>query len=192
MNLKTLLSISAFIIIISISNAQDKKVFSGKYGGPFSTLTYNKHGLSLTFGGAGVFYYKNNFTAGIFGQVMTSIIEKKSERIQYEDYNLKSRFTGVILGYFQEIENKPKFYISYYTKIGFGKAYLDNSSSTKTIYDSAILISPHIEPVFTVSSFLKIGVGIFYDIYTGVSFLDYSNKDFNAIGLNINFRFVGS
>lgn len=182
------------LLLISVNtlNAQTTEPYDGKYGGPFFAFTHNKLGSSLSFGGGGTFIIRKDFYIGIFGQSMSSIIEKKTKLPNYQDFDIKSRFTGTFIGYFQEFKNTNRFYIYYYSKIGFGQVYIDNPNTNSTIYDSSILFSPHIEPVISVTSFLKIGVGIFYDIYTGVKLLDYRNSDFNSFGFNLNIRFVAS
>lgn len=185
-----IITILIAVVITGNIYSQEPIKPSFRFGGPISTLSYNTHGATLAFGGWGTFIEKKDFTIGIFGQVGTSIISKKSELLSYEDYDLKNRFTGFWFGYNQSFKNYSRFYISYYTKVGFGQVYLDNPTINSTIYDRSILISPAIEPVLQITPFMQIGLGVFYDFMTGVELLSYSSKDFNAIGLNLSIRFV--
>ncbi len=183
------------IIILAISyqiaNAQSMDK-SGKFGGPISTITKSNLGSSVSFGGWGTFMMRGNFHTGIYGQVSTSIISKKSKHPHYLNYEVKNRFTGLWLGYYQSFDKTDKVHISYFTKLGFGNVYLDNEANTTTKYDKAICITPSIEGVFKVTSFMHIGLGVFYEIYNGVDFLNYTNRDFNAFGASISIRFCPS
>lgn len=186
-----------YIIIIFLSilyqfaNAQliDK---SGKFGGPISTIAKSNLGTSVSFGGWGTFIMRGNFHTGIYGQVSTSIISKKSLHHNYLDYEVKNRFTGLWIGFYQCFEKTDKVHISYFTKLGFGNVNLDDETNSITKYDKAICITPSIEGIFKVTSFMHIGLGVFYEIYNGIDFLNYTNSDFNAIGASISIRFCPS
>ena len=190
--IKYILIFLPFVFLSENLIAQDSKCYSGEYGGPFVSLSKNKLGSSLAVGGGGVFIIKKNKFVGIFGQTTSSALAKESNIKGFESYNLKSRYTGLFMGYFQNLEKFNKLYLSYYTNIGFGRVYLENSSTQELNYDGSILFSPHIELIIDITSFFKIGIGGFYDIYTGVNLLSYKNTDFNTAGIIINFRFVGT
>jgi len=188
------LSILFLVVYFALNTlfAQELEKYNGKYGGPFISFGKTKFGNTFTIGGGGIFVMKKSFFLGIFGQTSGVFLPVKSEKFDYTDYNMKSRYTGFFIGYFQSFKKSNKFYLSYYSKFGFGQVYLDNKSTSKTIYDSTFLIEPNIELVYSVARFFKIGVGAFYDIHTGVNLLDYKNSDFNSYGISINFRFVAS
>jgi len=191
LSIKRALIILIFYFALTLFGfSQEIKLPNGKFGGPFSTISYNKHGSAITFGGGGTFIVKNNSYIGIFGQVMSDIIPRESSIEKYKDFNMKSRFTGFWFGYIKTFNNSPKFYIVTYTKIGFGNVNIDNPNNSIKYYDNSILISPQIEAIYKLSSFLEIGLGFFYDFFTGVSLLSYNNSDFNSIGINLSFRFT--
>jgi len=174
--------------IISTSFAQQNDK-SGHFGGPISTITHNKLGTSLSFGGWGTFIMKGDFHAGIYGQISTSIISKKPALPGYKHYEIKNRFTGFWLGYYQALQSHPRIHFSYFSKFGFGNVFLDDLHTHSTIYDKAFVITPSLEAIFEILPFMHIGIGAFYEIYTGVNLLEYSNKDFSTMGLSISIRF---
>lgn len=183
-------AIVLMVLFFNSANSQESKNKSDNFGGPLVLLSHSNNGNTLSFGGWGTFIVKNRFQAGIYGVVGTAMISKPSMIKGYESYEIKSRFTGFWLGYYQKFDKYPNFHISYYSRVGFGSVYLDDESNT-TVYDKAMQFSPTIEPVFRLNRFLCIGLGIYYDIHTGIDFLQYSNSNFNAIGLNLSIRFCG-
>lgn len=188
--LKYLLIILMIALWVSSNAQQNDK--SGHFGGPISTFASSKLGNSISFGGWGTFMMHGNFHTGIYGQISTSIISKKPDIAQVSDYEIKNRFTGLWLGYYQSFENHKNIHISYFTKIGFGSVFIDDIANSTTIYDKALCITPSIEAIYKITPFMHIGIGTFYEIYSGVSFLNYSNSDFNAWGLSCSIRFCPS
>ena len=85
-----------------------------------------------------------------------------------------------------------RFNMAYYFKFGFGSVFLENSTSNLQHFDKSMLIIPHIEPIFRITSFFKIGLGIFYEIHSGVNLVSLKNQDYNALGMNVSFRFTSS
>ena len=183
---KLLILIFSIITLSSFGQQNDK---SGHFGGPISTITTNKLGTSISFGGWGTFIMKGDFQAGIYGQISTSIISKSPEHIDYSHYQIKNRFTGFWLGYYQSFEAHPNIHLSYFSKFGFGSVFIDDIKTSTTIYDKSFSITPSIESVFKIFPFMHIGLGVFYEIHTGVNLLEYSSKDYNTMGLSISFRF---
>ncbi|MCK5847443.1 MAG: hypothetical protein KAG84_08385 [Bacteroidales bacterium] len=177
------------IILVSKVGFAQQNDKSGHFGGPISTITSNKLGNSISFGGWGTFMMRGNFNIGIYGQISTSIISKKPDIPQVSNYEIKNRFTGLWFGYYQSIERFPKIHIAYFNKIGFGSVYIDDIANSTTIYDKALTITPSIETIFGITPWMHIGIGVFYEVYSGVSFLNYSNNDFNTIGASLSIRF---
>jgi len=191
---KIIILFVALLLVASMYSQNDKKRYTGfkpagGFGGTFSDFTINKLGKSLAFGGGGSFLFRNGIFLGAFGQGTTTLLKRKSKIVGYQEFDLKTRFTGFWVGYLQKFNKKPKFNISYYTKVGFGRVSLDNTRTKETIYSGVKLISPHVEPIFQVTSFLQIGVGVFYDIYLGDDFVSYKASDLNAYGMNLSLRF---
>ncbi len=184
---KYLTTIVLLVFYIVGSAQQNDK--SGHFGGPISTFASSKLGNSISFGGWGTFMMRGDFHTGIYGQISTSIISKTPDIPQVSDYEIKNRFTGLWLGYYQSFEKYHSFHISYFTKIGFGSVFIDDIKNSTTIYDKALTITPSVEAIFKITSFMHIGLGGFYEIYSGVSFLNYTNRDFNAWGLSCSIRF---
>ncbi len=182
----------ALFLLISLYVFPQQNDKSGHFGGPISTFASSKLGNSISFGGWGTFVMKANFHTGIYGQISTSIISKKSSIPMYNDYEIKNRFTGLWFGYYHSLKNTQKIHFSYFTKVGFGSVFLDNIKETTTIYDKAICITPSAEAIIKITSFMHLGIGAFYEIYSGVDFLEYKNSDFNAWGLSCSIRFCPS
>jgi len=189
---KLFIILSILYFAINASFAQDANKYNGKYGGPFISYSQSKLGNTFVIGGGGIFLVNKSVFFGIFGQTSGVFLPIKSKLVNYTNYDVKSRYTGFFVGYFQSFKNADKFYLSYYSKVGFGQVYVDDKENNYTFYDSSILIEPNIEAVYSVTRFFKIGVGAFYSIYTGVDLLEYKNTDFNSYGLSINFRFLAS
>ena len=183
------------ILFVNISYAQQEKTKytgfkpAGGFGGTFADFSVNKLGNSLAFGGGGSFLFKNGIFLGAFGQGSTTLVVRKSKLNGYEHFDLKTRFTGFWVGYLQRFEKTPKFNLSYYGKVGFGRVSLDNPIDKSSIYENAKLFSLHVEPILQVTSFLQIGIGVFYDIYAGKDFKGYKSSDFNALGATFSLRF---
>ena len=180
-----------FEILFSVkANAQEASS-EVKFGGPFTSISYNKHGASLSVGGGGTFIEKNNFFIGIFGQGTTSAY-KRTILKDTETLLLESKQTGVWLGYKHRFSAKPKWSFSVYNKIGFGKAILDNPEKSLNYYDSIIVYTPNIELGYKVFSFLEIGLATYYEAFTKIDFYTYTNADFNSYGTSLLFKFKGN
>jgi len=172
--------------MVASASAQD-----AKFGGPFSTLSYNKHGFSLSAGGGGTFFIKDNFYIGIFGQGTTDAFKRFGEK-DHDDYLLKSRQTGFWLGYNHKLKNLPNISSSIYNKVGFGQVQLNSSEESKNYYDKTIVLTPNIELAYRFTSFFELGIAVYYEFYTGVNLFSYSANDFNSVGASILFKFKKS
>jgi hypothetical protein len=159
-----------------------------KFGGPYSTTSYNKHGLSLSAGGGGTFYIIKNFYIGIFGQGTTDAFKRNGSK----GYLLKSRQTGFWIGYKNEFKNFNKLSMSFYNKVGFGQVQLNNPQESITFYDKSIIFTPNVEFAYRFSKSFEIGLAIYYEIFTNVSLFQYSSSDFNSIGASLLFKFKKS
>lgn len=158
-----------------------------KFGGPFTALSYNKHGYSLSVGGGGSFITIDNFFIGIYGQVTTDAFERTGEQ-GFEDFLLKSRQTGFWFGFIHKFKNTPRLSTSLYQKVGFGQVLLNKASHSLNYYDRTIVLTPNLELSYQLTSFFEMGISIYYEIYTCVDLFHYRNSDFNSIGFSVLFK----
>jgi len=184
----TLFFISALFNFLA---GQEKSIPDLKFGGPLTAISFNNNGPYLSIGGGGTFVTKGNFFIGIYGQTGWGFLERETE-IDNESYIMKSRQTGFWAGYSHELKNVPQIAFSFYNKFGFGKANWENSSKQLSYYDSAFVFTPNLEISYQFSKYFQLGLAVFYEIFTGVEFNEYTNKDFNSAGLSLLFKIKGT
>ena len=182
---KIIVFISLSIFFTNLTSAQD-----AKFGGPFATLSFNKYGPSLSAGGGGTFLTHNNFYIGIFGQGTTNAFKREVAK-DGENYLLKSKQTGFWFGYKHKTKLNPKLSFSIYNKVGFGSVSMDNIEKSIKFYDATIVFTPNLELAYKFTSFFELGLATYYDFFTRVNMNNYSNKDFNSVGLSLLFKFKG-
>ncbi|MEN8251139.1 MAG: hypothetical protein ABFS32_19555 [Bacteroidota bacterium] len=186
-----LITVLLVLLVVSNTSGQDAAASDAKFGGPFTTISFNKNGPSLSVGGGGSFYTIGNSFIGVFGQGTTSAFKRNVE-LNNESYLMKSRQTGFWLGYKQVIKKHPKLALSLYNKVGFGRVSLDNSQHSISYYDATIVFTPNIEISYRVLKFFELGIAVYYEIFTGVNFYGYSNTDFNSAGASLLLKFRGT
>lgn len=182
--MKNLLYISVLLFAMSSAlKAQDPR-----FGGPFTTLSFNKYGPSIAVGGGGTFLVKNNYYIGVFGQGTSDAFIREGNN-GYEDFSLKSRQTGFWFGYNHRFKKIPYLSTSIYNKVGFGQVQLNNEENSMNYYDKTIVLTPNVEMSFAITSFFEIGIALYYEIFTEVDLFHYTEKDFNSYGASVLFKF---
>jgi len=180
---KNLLIFLFFVLLLSSAFGQDSK-----FGGPFTSISFNKYGTSLSAGGGGTFLTNKGFFSGVFGQGTTDVFKRHIE-INNVNYLLKSRQTGVWIGYYSNYKNTSRVGFSFYNKVGFGSVTLDYPETSFNYYDGAVVFSPNIELSYRLTSFLELGFAVQYEFFTGVNLLGLTNADFNSFGASVLFKF---
>lgn len=182
--MKEIVLIVSFLVLFeSLSSGQD-----AKFGGPFTTISFNKQGASVSAGGGGTFFVKNRYYIGIFGQGTTDAIKRYGGK-GHENLLLKSRQTGFWLGYKHNFDKVSRIGISAYNKVGFGQVYLNNPDESINYYDKSIVFTPNVELLFRITNFFEVGLAVYYEFFTGVDLIGYSKNDFNSFGGSILLKF---
>ena len=188
---RSILFLLAIFFTALFALGQEEEDYKIKFGGPFTTISFNKLGPSLSAGGGGVFLASKNFYAGIFGQGTTSAFVRTS-KILNQEYSLKSRQTGVWIGYSKKFKSNSKVRLTFYNKIGVGKVYLENSKESLSYYNSTIVFTPNIEISYQLFYFLELGLSTYYEFFTKVDLYGLNNSDLNAYGVSFLMKFRGS
>lgn len=184
---KPLLVLMLVALSITVSAQKNKKItIEGGYGGPIinSSLIASKPTLSI--GGGGAMILNNGFYIGGFGLGTSDLVPVSSK---YDNYNLQVEYGGFWLGYIEKL--KKGYRISTSIKTGFGAAKLKNDHLGQLYYDDLVVFTPEISLSKRINCYSSIELGVFYNIFTGISFQNYHNNDFSNIGVSLMFKFGG-
>lgn len=168
--------------------AQDKTNFriNGGFGGPIFNSSIIVTQPTLAIGGGGAMVFNNGLFVGGFGLGTSNLVPVNSK---YPNYKLLVSYGGLWLGHLKQLKNN--YSISTSLKTGFGTAKLNDESLNANFYDKMVVFTPEISISKRLNFYSSIELGAFYNIFTGINFKDYHNKDFSNFGISLMFKFGG-
>lgn len=188
---KDLMKPLVLLLFVSISfaaSAQDltKIRLDGGFGGPIFNSSLIASKPTFAIGGGGAMVLNNGLFIGGFGIGTSDLVTVDSK---YDNYKLQVEYGGLWLGHIKRL--KSNYRITTSLKTGFGAAKLKNDKLKQLYYDGLVVFSPEISIGKRINYYSSIELGVFYNIFTGINFQDYHNKDFSNLGISLMFKFGG-
>ncbi|MBI5541264.1 MAG: hypothetical protein HY951_14455 [Bacteroidia bacterium] len=147
-------------------------------------------------GGMGGVFVSENVIIGGFGKAMTSFFRVDSAynektKLMERDLELDLGGGGLVFGYMFMPSKKIHPVIMLWT--GGGSISLSDKTKTriKDLYDDFFLFNGTFEIDYRPLKFLSLGVGVHYQMVSGLKLYGYTNNDFNGAGLFVNLK-IGS